>query len=376
MTITVVLRRGAARIGKLALLWLVVFACACAWAQDKAASGESDKNAEVDKAWRELVKAAQPPPPPAEWSTNHPTQEEVSSFYGPRVVKAADTAKDFYTRFPEDSKAAEARKKEYNLVQVAVLKFGITNQTERLAALEANRAKDPSLSEDERFELRMRAVDAAAANKKDQGMAAVFAELEKGARELQKEFPKRPEVYGMLLEVAFNSEPEKLRALAKEITDSPAPDPVKAQAKTLLDRLEAVGKPVDIKFTAVDGREVDVSKMPGKVVLVDFWATWCGPCVAELPNVKAAYDKLHAKGFEIVGISFDDDKDKLTAFVSEKQMAWPQYFDGKGWGNKFGQQFGVQMIPAMWLVDKKGNLRDIQAGGDLEAKAAKLLAEQ
>jgi thiol-disulfide isomerase/thioredoxin len=291
-------------------------------------------------------------------------------------VKAADTAKDFYTRFPEDSKAADARKKEYNLVQVAVLKFGITNQTERLAALEANRAKDPSLSEDERFELRMRAVDAAAANKKDQGMPAVFAELEKGARELQKEFPKRPEVYGMLLEVAFNSEPEKLRALAKEITDGPAPDPVKAQAKTLLDRLEAVGKPVDIKFTAVDGREVDVSKMPGKVVLVDFWATWCGPCVAELPNVKAAYDKLHAKGFEIVGISFDDDKDKLTAFVSEKQMAWPQYFDGKGWGNKFGQQFGVQMIPAMWLVDKKGNLRDIQAGGDLEAKAAKLLAEQ
>jgi len=111
------------------------------------------------------------------------------------------------------------------------------------------------------------------------------------------------------------------------------------------------------------------------VVLVDFWATWCGPCVKEIPNVRAAYEKLSAKGFEIVGISFDQQLDALQRFVEKEKMPWPQYFDGKGWENNFGREFGITGIPAMWLVDKKGNLRDMNAREDLVAKVEKLLAE-
>jgi len=124
----------------------------------------------------------------------------------------------------------------------------------------------------------------------------------------------------------------------------------------------------------LDGLPLVLAEFKGKIVLVDFWATWCGPCVAELPNVLAAYEKFHAKGFEVVGISLDQNRAALTGFIKEKNMKWPQYFDGLGWKNKLAEQYGIQSIPATFLLDGDGkiiakNLR----GPSLDAKLAALL---
>lgn len=112
----------------------------------------------------------------------------------------------------------------------------------------------------------------------------------------------------------------------------------------------------DFQETSLEGKPLSVSAEKGKIVLIDFWATWCGPCVGELPNVQKVYAQYHDKGFDIIGVSLDQDKDKLTSFLKDKNVPWPQYFDGKGWENKVSTTYGISSIPATYLLDKDGKI--------------------
>ncbi|HTF89137.1 MAG TPA: TlpA disulfide reductase family protein [Planctomycetota bacterium] len=133
---------------------------------------------------------------------------------------------------------------------------------------------------------------------------------------------------------------------------------IKGKLKEVTDYSEVYGKaPKPIDVTGFDGKPINLDDLKGKVVLIDFWATWCGPCVAELPNVIATYKKLHAQGFEIVGISLDSEETKLKDFLASHEMPWVQFYDGKGWENEIAQAYGVQSIPATYLLDKEGNVR-------------------
>ncbi len=127
--------------------------------------------------------------------------------------------------------------------------------------------------------------------------------------------------------------------------------------------LELPGKPMEISGALLDGTPFNQKSLAGKVVLVDFWATWCGPCVAEIPNMLEQYEKYHAKGFEVVGISLDEEKEKVDAFVAEHKIPWPIIYVGKGWQDPTAQFYGISGIPQLILIGRDGNVITLNARG-------------
>jgi thiol-disulfide isomerase/thioredoxin len=172
---------------------------------------------------------------------------------------------------------------------------------------------------------------------------------------------------------------EVMEQLQRDFPDSEATVRMKRQAEAKKRRAALVvgSKFPDFEEKDLAGKPLSLAGVKGKVVLIDFWATWCGPCIAELPNVLEAYEKHHASGFEIIGISLDKDRQKLETFIKDKNMTWPQFFDGKVWENKLSQHYGINSIPATYLLDGEGkiiasNLR----GKELEAAVAQALAKK
>ncbi|MGD0259953.1 MAG: TlpA disulfide reductase family protein [Verrucomicrobiota bacterium] len=164
--------------------------------------------------------------------------------------------------------------------------------------------------------------------------------------------------------------------------DFPDSEPVKMmrqqdEAKKLKAALVEGSKFPDFAEKDVAGKPLSVANYKGKVLLLDFWATWCPPCRAELPNVLKTFAAYHKQGFEIIGISLDKDQEKLTSFTKEKNMTWPQYFDGLVWQNKLAVKYGVNSIPATYLLDGQGTIigKDLR-GEALDQAVAKALAKK
>jgi peroxiredoxin/TolA-binding protein len=169
-----------------------------------------------------------------------------------------------------------------------------------------------------------------------------------------------------------------------ELSKTAENDKIRQAARSVLNRLQAqqeaaeavsIGKaPPAIEGNDLTGQPQSLDQYHGKVLLLDFWATWCGPCRAELPNVKAVYRKYKERGFAVLGVSLDENRSALKGVLREEQMEWPQLCDGKGWRSPIAQRYGVTSIPRTVLLDRDGVVRYVDVRGEaLNQAVAELL---
>jgi len=201
--------------------------------------------------------------------------------------------------------------------------------------------------------------------------------------EFAKLAPGDPRGANLLYTVIGRIRDEKAKAaftdrIAREYPDSPHGRKIRGDRH----QSESVGKPFELEFTdAMSGSTVSMKSLKGRVVVIDFWATWCGPCVAEIPHMKELYAKYRGQGVEFIGVSLDQPKEKggldsLKKYVKENGIEWPQYYQGNDWESEFSMGWGVLAIPRVFVIDQDGKLYSVSARGKLDTMIPELLKKE
>jgi len=335
--------------------------------------------AEAEAAWAVIRATDKAPVPAAEWLENAPTKESVAKFDQDSAVASLELAamcEEFAKKFPDDERASRANFRALIAMKLAG-KLGNNTAQDRFEALKQTLSPLPAEVDfvlDAAYAMHLSELLDYEVNGVDLGVYS------KEIQFLIKHHPEQYDTGRMQFQLAQSlvsaGQLEQGKSTLQNIIDSKADEEFIVAARALLSQAKRVGKPLALEFTDLKGNKVSIKDYHGRVVLVDFWAMWCGPCLRSLPKLKSLHNRLGTENFEILGINFDGNSEALAKFIKEETMAWPQYPGGEPGENKLGETFGIHQWPTVWLIDKQGVLRDIAGETETEMKIVKLLNEK
>ncbi|MCA8983235.1 MAG: redoxin domain-containing protein [Planctomycetaceae bacterium] len=191
-------------------------------------------------------------------------------------------------------------------------------------------------------------------------------------------YPKANDASDALLQLAiteeFSGQADNAQKWYTQLATAHASTEAGARAQGALKRMTLEGKPFSLKGNGLDGKPIDVASYRGKVVLVIFWATWCQPCTEDLPQIRAMYDQYRAKGFEIVGVNLDTQRELVAPYIAQHGNNWAHIAQNAGLEGNVAVEFGIISVPTMFLVDQKGVVVNNSAAvEDLKETLPKLL---
>jgi peroxiredoxin len=267
-------------------------------------------------------------------------------------------------------------------IKDSVSKAAVTGSATQIEYKNFLESRKPLDEEQEKLEKLYDIANAKKDTRLTDSLKKVFDEFEKRQKDFVKEYVKQhPTSYVGAMQVfqnfSYNPDAPELEAVYNLFDTTTQNSYYGKKLKSVLDiaKKTAIGKAApEFAQNDINGKPVSLSSYKGKVVLVDFWASWCGPCRAENPNVVKAYQKYHPKGFDILGVSLDEKKDKWQDAIKKDNLSWTHVSDLKGWKNSAAELYGVEGIPMNFLLDKDGNIigKGLR-GEDLEKKLDELL---
>ncbi len=310
------------------------------------------------------------------------TESGLSRFMQDQAKKAgllADTIHDYLKDQPEGENVDEAWEAWMDL-----LNYSAESSVERKNELddaERDYLSDPHLKLQRRITIRINQIYRTSDNQEAERLIRQTRAEVDGIR---KNLPKNSTERGFgfphdlfLLNLARNSNRENALRLCQEIIDSTkSGNPAHAQAAQLMSQLDRIGKKLELRTVDVNGKTIDLDEYHGKVVLLEFWATWCPPCVAGIPKVKGLREKHGPSGFEVIGMCCDTDLKNVQQFSEQHKLTWPQHFHELGMESPLIQSLGITALPSYWLINRSGVVLGIGGIDDLDEKLKCVLAEK